>query len=212
MPTSGNAFARRVLLQIFPIPAKSFPILADFYLSHVAPLYGPVVSLDEIGARYRVHGNNTYELADHIVDLKHVRQTIIYAANTEAQIERYARQLGLRSRGTPTTAGSSVSCIAHRLISLKLEPALHPIPEDRVAKLLQRGVTAALRRFDVTWPVRLVFIAWFLALALAPRTMAHWLAARFLFPEKRRGVTQVLRRFHRRTETAHILQLTDDQP
>lgn len=44
MATSGNAFPARVLRQIFPIPENAYRILADFYLSHLTPLFGPVVA------------------------------------------------------------------------------------------------------------------------------------------------------------------------
>ena len=193
MPTSGNAFAAQVLRQIFPIPAASFGILADFYLSHVASLFGPVVFLSEIGAGYRVHGRNNYESTDHALNLDHVRRTIVYASQTEIQIERYARQLGLAGNGKRTTRGSSVSSVANRLISLKLDPAHHPVPEDQVWSLFKLGSAAALNRFDVKWPMRLMFVLWFLLMAAAPRSLARWLAERFLYPEKRTDLNHVLR-------------------
>ncbi len=212
MPTSGNAFARRVLRQIFPIPEASFPILADFYLSHLTPLFGPVVFLDEIGADYRIHGRNTYELADQIVDLAHVRRTIIFASHTEVQIDKYVRQLEFRIDGKTPATGLSVSSAANRLISLKLDPALHPIQEDTEWRLLRLGVTAALRRFDVKWPMRLMFVVWFLLMAAAPHFMARWLAERFLYPEKRTSFNRVLRIFHARTDGANTLRPIDYAP
>ena len=212
MPTSGNAFSGRVLRQIFPIPAASFRILADFYLSHVTPLFGPVVFLEEVGACYRVHGHNSYESAAHVLNLDQVRRTIIYAAHTEIQIKRYARQLGFGIDGKQATRGRSVSIVANRLISLKLDPAPHPIQGDNVWGLFRLGVTAALGRFDVTWPMRLMFVLWFLAMAMAPRSLARWLAERFLYPENRMGLNQVLRMFQAKTNEANILQLTDDKP
>jgi hypothetical protein len=196
MSTSGNAFARRVLCQIFPIPAASFRILADFYLAHVTPLFGPVVFLNEIGAYYRVHGHNSYQSAEHIINLNQVRQTITYAANTEIQIERYARQLGIGTGGKKAARGLSVSSVANRLISLRLDPMHHPIQGDHVWELFRLGVTAALGRFDVKWPMRLMFVLWFLMMAVAPRSLARRLAERFLYPEKRIGLNQVLRTLH----------------
>ena len=87
LPTSGNAFSAEALRRIFPIPEDYGPVGADWYLVHVASLLGPVVSVNEVGAYYRVHGHNSYELADPSVDLDHVRQTIVYSSSTEAQIE-----------------------------------------------------------------------------------------------------------------------------
>ncbi len=196
MPTSGNAFSGRVLRQIFPIPAASFRILADFYLSQVTPLFGPVVFLKEVGGCYRVHGHNSYELAGQGINLNHVRQTITYASNTDVYIAKYARQLGFGIDKKGTARGLSVSIVANRLISLKLDPASHPIQGDNAWRLLRLGVAAALGRFDIKWPMQLMFVLWFLAMVMAPRSMARWLADRFLYPEKRTGLNQVLRRFH----------------
>ncbi len=196
LPTSGNAFSAPVLRRIFPVPTDYGPVGADWYLAHVAALLGPVVSLDEVCAYYRVHGRNSYELADHSLNLEHVRRTILYASQTEIQIGRYARQLGWGAEGRETTPGLSVSSVANRMISLKLEPAAHPIQGDRVWKLFRLGATAAFGRFDVRWPMRLMFALWFLALAVAPDPLTRGLAERFLYPEKRTGLNQVLRRFH----------------
>jgi len=212
MPTSGNAFSGRVLHQIFPIPAASFRILADFYLSHVTPLFGPVVFLEEVGGCYRIHGHNNYESADRVINLDQVRRTIIYASHTETQIERYARQLGFGTSGKKAARGVSVSIVANRLISLKLDPVTHPIQGDNAWRLFRLGVTAALGRFDVKWPMRLMFVLWFLTMVMAPRSMAPWLAERFLYPEKRKRLNQVLRLFHGRINEANTLQLIDDEP
>ncbi len=196
LPTSGNAFSAPVLRRIFPVPTEYGPVGADWYLAHVAALLGPVVSLDEVCAYYRVHGRNSFELADHSLNLEHVRRTIVYASQTEIQIGRYARQLDLGAGARETTQRLSVSSVANRMISLKLEPAAHPIQGDHVWKLFGRGVTAAFGRFDVRWPLRLMFASWFLAMAIAPHPLARGLAERFLYPEKRTGLNHVLRRFH----------------
>ena len=46
MPTSGNAFAAAVLRQIMPVPREYGRVGADWYVSQVTPLFGPVVFLD----------------------------------------------------------------------------------------------------------------------------------------------------------------------
>ena len=60
--------------------------------------------------------------------------------------------------------------------------------------------------------MRLMFVVWFLAMVMAPRLMAYWLAERFLYPEKRLGFNQVLRWLHARADGANTLQLTDYEP
>jgi glycosyltransferase involved in cell wall biosynthesis len=64
-PTSGNAFVRRFLAEVFPLP--EFEKLtgfasasADAYMSLMAPLYGRVAKLDAPRGSYRQHGGNDY--------------------------------------------------------------------------------------------------------------------------------------------------------
>ncbi|HEX6608445.1 MAG TPA: glycosyltransferase family 2 protein [Chloroflexia bacterium] len=198
MATSGNAFATPALRRILPIPEANFVILADFYLVHLTSLLGPVKSLDEIGACYRVHGANQYEPATVGLDLAHLRRTIIYAAPTHTAIKALADELHLAGR--PRRAGelAAVSLLAARLISLKLDPAQHPFPRDRVGRIVWRGIRASARRRDVHLPLKAVFILWFLVTGPAPRPLARLLGAKFMYPETRPGWHRILAGLHRR--------------
>ena len=53
-PTSGNAFPRAVLAQMLPMPTAPYRICADYFLSNVAPLFGPVYSIEAVGGGYRI--------------------------------------------------------------------------------------------------------------------------------------------------------------
>jgi hypothetical protein len=68
--------------------------------------------------------------------------------------------------------------------------------EDTAWGLAILGTRAALRRFDVRWPLKLLFIAWFLAMAMAPRPLAQRLAGVWYFPGRRGPVNRMLRAFH----------------
>ncbi len=61
LPMSANAYRRDALSRILPIPEAEYRRCADWYLNHLTPLLGHVVSLDDVGAQYRVHGENGYE-------------------------------------------------------------------------------------------------------------------------------------------------------
>ena len=190
LPWTGNsAFSTVALRRILPIPEREFATSADWYLKHLVPLLGDVVSLQDVCVCYRVHGSNSYEPAHATLDMHHVRQNVRYAAATRRHLRRMAAELGLTLPPGPIL---SVSDLANRLTSRKLEPDAHPLPGDRVGRLALGGAIAAVRRFDVRWPMKLMFIGWFAAMALAPRRAAAALAVVFFFPERRRRINRLL--------------------
>jgi glycosyltransferase involved in cell wall biosynthesis len=189
MATSGNAFASASLRRILPVPEAEFWILADWYVVHLSSLLGRVVSLEEVGAYRRVHSRNLHELAEPVLDLGHLHETIACAASTRRYLQDLARSLGIGDERTTVTAFSDV---ANRLISFRLAPESHPIPSDERYALIVGGVRASLRRFDVSPLMRLLFILWLFAEALAPRAVASRLAEAFLFPERRAWLNPVL--------------------
>jgi glycosyltransferase involved in cell wall biosynthesis len=195
LPTSGNAFRTDALRRLLPIPEPPFARAADWYVVHLVPLLGPVVSLDAVGARYRVHGRNSYEPQAAELDLRHVRQTIAYAAATTRELYRVSADLGLTR---PHEEILSVSDLFNRLVSVKLERSLHPVAGDTTPRLLVKGTRASLRRFDVSWPMKILYIASFWILAAAPRRLARPTATVFLFPQRRERVNRLLRRVNRR--------------
>lgn len=195
LPTSGNAFSVTTLRQILPMPESEYRILADFYLSHLTPLFGPVVGLPEIGAYYRVHGTNNYEVER--IELTQVRRTIIHWRQTHKYISHFAYVLGLRDPTTPSTI-LSVAYVANRLVSLKLDPLQHPIPKESIWKIVREGITAARRRFDIAAPLRALFVAWFIVMAVVPIPLARRLAEYFFLPERRHSFNRLLRFWNQR--------------
>jgi glycosyltransferase involved in cell wall biosynthesis len=193
LSTSGNAFRADALRRILPIPEREFALCADLYLVHLTPLLGRVVSLEEVGAYYRVHGDNRHASQEPRLDLDHVRQTVAYSAATIRALERLTDELGLER---PYAQILSVADLANRLVSLKLEPELHPIQRENVWRLALEGMRAATRRFDVSSVMKLLYIGWFGIMAGAPRPLARRGAERFLFPERRERLNPLLGRFH----------------
>jgi hypothetical protein len=182
LATSGNAFPRPVLERILPMPEAPYRVNADWYLQHLTPLLGPVRSLDEPLSRRRFHGDNAYGSDAAELDLGQLRTTIVTAAATRAEIERLAAELGLQRPPGPLLA---VSDQANRLISLRLDPARHPVAGDTRRGLVRGGLRAAGRRSDAAPALRAAFRAWFLAMAVAPRAAAVHLGTWFAFPERR---------------------------
>jgi glycosyltransferase involved in cell wall biosynthesis len=194
MGMSGNAFSTAALRRLMPIPEAPFRRCADWYLVHLTPLLGRVVSLEGVGAGYRVHGRNSYAPQDAVLDLHHLRDSIAFAAATKDSLERLADELALERPRGPIL---SVADISNRLVSVKLAPDLHPLAEDRVVPLALTGLRAARRRFDVSLPMKLLFAGWFVVMAIAPRVIARRVAQGFLFPERRELLNRLLRHLHR---------------
>ena len=59
-PTTGNAWARRFLERILPMPEAEYRISADSYLMELAPLFGKVKRILKPQGFYRLHEGNNY--------------------------------------------------------------------------------------------------------------------------------------------------------
>jgi len=194
LPTSGNAFATEALRQIMPIPEKSYGrVGADWYLSHLTSLLGPVFFLDRIEACYRVHRSNHFELSNPTLDVDHIRQTILYCRTTNQYLQQYADRFGLTYRPGEIL---SVSYIANRMASLRLEVEHHPLFGDTRWRLVKLGTVAAMRRFDVSMGLKFAFILWFIAMALVPKSLARLFARQFFFPEEHKRLNLLLGKLH----------------
>jgi len=88
MPTSGNAFPRRVLERLLPMPEGGFEIAADLYLVLGAALLGRTGQLPEVLGQYRVHGRNAYFHAQagapYLKDKRRSQRTKAWTALLEA--------------------------------------------------------------------------------------------------------------------------------
>jgi hypothetical protein len=198
LPTSGNAFAAPMLKRIFPIPESEYRICADYYLSNLSALFGVVKALDETGGYYRVHGGNSHERAE--LNLPQVRQLILRTQQTHLHIEHHARQLGIQAAASSHIASRSLTYLANRLLSLRLDATHHPLTHERVFDLVGRGLLAAWQRSDLSVAIRLLHTVWFLMAAVAPRAGIRWLATQYFYPQARgkwfNGLLASRRRVH----------------
>jgi glycosyltransferase involved in cell wall biosynthesis len=195
LPGGGTGFRTEAVRRILPIPAADYPRSgADWYLVHLTALLGEAALLDEVCAEYRVHGDNAYELDRDEIDLDRLREAVGFAGATTRSLEALAAELGLEH------PRPILSCadLANRLVSLKLDPARHPVASDRPLGLLRDAFHATRRRFDVSSPMKAMLVAWFALEALAPRRLARPLAELFLFPGRRSGANRLLGRLQRR--------------
>jgi len=197
MSTSANAFSRRVLGEILPVPEKGYPVCgADWYLAHVSPFFGPVVFLDAIGASYRVHGSNHF--SSERLDLQQIHESIVFMRTTLGCIEQTARRVGLMDPVAGPRQILSFTYVAQRMILHKLASPQHPSEVEQRGSLLRLGVTALARRDDISVSLKVAMCLWLVCLAAAPYPLAWTLAEQFMLPERRPAwVTSALRAAHR---------------
>ena len=188
-PTSGNAFAAWALRRVMPLPVTSDRWGADSWLHPTIPLLGTVVALDTIGGAYRAHGTN--HAFSHRLDVAWSRRWISRAMLVHARLHELALELGYGGRREPR----SVTLLAHRMVSLRLGGAGHPVQGDTRWRVLTEGLRAARGRTDVSRPLRAIYACWFLVAAAAPRPWVPTLAQAFFMPATR---PPCLRRLMRR--------------
>lgn len=186
-PTSGNAYAREFLAQVMPVP----PVLAgaDGPLNTLAPLYGEVVTLNQVLASYRVHGAN--DGAQGALAADKFSRFIRHDQHRAQLLREHAARRGFKLDGDPLDR--AVLHLQYRLASLRLLPERHPVPGERVAGLAGRGIAAAWQAQE-RLPARLFVMIWFLAVAGLPRRLAKRLIALRFVPASRPALLGALLR------------------
>ena len=186
--TTGNAFRRSVLEEILPIPEEDFRNTNDGYLNLVAPFLGPVVSIDRELGCYRLHGSNLWAYSGG-VNLPGVRQRIRYDLTRQRYLESTAGRYGGQSN-VDLPLRDPVH-VLQRLVSLRVDPAGHPVTGDTVPALLRRGSGSLLTRTtDVDVVQRVVMVAAFPLAAVLPRARLMELAESVLLSRPRGPVAR----------------------
>jgi hypothetical protein len=186
-PTSGNAWAAWALRELLPLPADGEPTGADSALHSLVPLLGPVAALEGVGGSYRLHGANAHLRDD--LDVTRSRVIIRRAQASHHRLDDFAQALG-----HPGARPRSVTLAAHRLLSLRLGGAGHPLPRDSRRRALGDGLRAAASRREAGTLRQIAFGTWLIALALAPKPLARRIArAGFQSPSAASPLTRLFR-------------------
>ena len=191
-PTSGNAFSSGALRRILPMPEEPFRVAMDYYLVRASTLCGPVVSLDEVGAWYRRHESNS-ELSEDL-DLDQVRAHLELIRRAHRHLRRFAETVEVRDFATDAEGVADLRFLALRMISLKLEPAKHPVRGDTLTGLTRQGIRVARQQTHQPARMRWLTSLWFVAMRMAPRSPARILGEAYDRPEKRRSLNRFLKR------------------
>jgi glycosyltransferase involved in cell wall biosynthesis len=165
--SSGNAFARRFVAKLAPIPQERIFKSPDGYLNKMAPLFGEVAVLDEILGAYRVHGGNVWAQSGESINREAFPRTVRFDAVLHSEFVTVAARLGHAVDGYGNQPVPP--WVENRLLSLRLCPDLHPIEGDTVAGVLRLGLRSAAVAPGVTAFGRLSWALWFIALAALPK-------------------------------------------
>jgi glycosyltransferase involved in cell wall biosynthesis len=179
---SGNAFAREVLERILPMPAAEWRISADGYLVTAAPFHGTVVAIEERLGAYRIHGANAW--APDTIEAANLPRRVKHDLAKYALVEALAAANAL-----PAPRRLELKDHAHlrnRIASLRLDPASHPVRDDRRWRLAWWGMVRTVFNSDLDARRRLIFAIWFAVVAFAPRPLAYR-AILLLYVPQRRG-------------------------
>ena len=193
--TSGNVFSRAVLEQILPMPEIEYRLCADAYLTHVAPFYGLVESIDEPLAAYRFHGGNGWMQPmlrrGSEDDGSRFRASLMGDLQKRDLVASVAHKLGYYA--PPDASLRNWEFLRVRLASLRLEPRKHPIPGERPVEVVCSGIDALWRYSVLNLRRRLVHSVWFGVVGLLPLPAAKvgiaWAFAPAVLPA---SVTRVL--------------------
>jgi hypothetical protein len=176
-PMSGNVYSSDFLRSVMPIPVADYgEIGADLYLNNLAPLYGAIVSLAEVGGTYRIHARNSHFTPE--LDIARTSRLIALTRTTHGHMQRHATMLGLQVPAAGI-GSDSLMLSAHKLVLRRLSGDRARPSRTEAMRVALNGVRVALRRSDRPRQIRAMFIAWFLAMALAPQGIATRLANQF---------------------------------
>lgn len=193
-PTSGNAFARWGLKEIFPIPEQEFPICPDGYLNVMSPFLGDVLFLEDFLACYRLHGANqtswVFDLGKVAKDFEYHDKFQKYLVHAAA-VNKFPIPKRLEMR--------NYIYLRARLASLRFAPKHHPLPGDRSLPLALHAVVSLWRWWqDLPWGKRVLWSIWFLFSAAVPVPIARRVMIWSYSPDERpravRAFLSLLRR------------------
>lgn len=179
-PTSGNALNRRAIEKLFPIP-DTYKLTADDYLSYQVPFYGKIAAIEQPLGAYRIHESNQWALST-ITAAKFQRFVRHDLQNFELVV-RKAQEFGYQY--PDDLEQRSIGRLWSRIISLRLDPQGHPVPEDRALNLIYAGIRSLWKYSDFNNQKRLIYSIWFVWVGLLPLPLATPAIAWLYSPQSR---------------------------
>ncbi len=167
-PGSGNVYSRDFLKKILPM-SESSRYCADTITIFSAPFYGNIIAIHQPLGIYRVHGGNGYTGTQ--TSSNEIQRFIENDFERIKLIAAESEKRGLEFKRN--CLNSDMHHIKLRLALLRLDPQIDPFGHVGVARLALRGIRAAVKRGRASTWRKLLFIAWFAVLAMAPTRMVR---------------------------------------
>lgn len=172
-PTSGNAFARRALLKLLPMPEADWSIAADTYLYVLIPFLGEVSTLNEVLALYRLHSCNRWSARR--LSLEGFKAQVLVGLRLQTKFRELAKHAGFCVPNDGLLL--NLLHVEARILLLRLDRTASPFPGDRIWWLIIRGFMASKIDPWLSRRARLVYPLWLLAAGTVPRQLVLPLAS-----------------------------------
>jgi GT2 family glycosyltransferase len=163
--TSGLAFERRALRSVLPMDPEAFRQGGDGYLVTVAPLYGPVVTIEEILGAYRQHGVNHSQSA---IGAR-ASWRVWHDARRHEALRAHAGRLGLACAGELWR--NDPIHLEERAAALLLHDGAERPRRKR--RDLARCAIRAMGAVPVSSKRRAMLVAWWLVVGFGPEPVAR---------------------------------------
>jgi glycosyltransferase involved in cell wall biosynthesis len=167
--SSGNGFARSLLIALLPIDKNEIYQSPDGFLSKMAPLFGNVRSIQDVLGAYRVHGKNAWAQSDTAFRIDPIVRWLNFddALQTRFVATAASRCIRVCARGNERTTQH----LEHRLLAKRFSAEKTPYTSDRLPRLCINSIYAAMRAPNIGFNGRIIWVVWFLYLSLAPKRM-----------------------------------------
>jgi glycosyltransferase involved in cell wall biosynthesis len=182
-PMSGNAFSRKVLEHLMPMPEHWR--FADAYLLHAAPFWGRVKSLEQTLGFYRIHGRNQSAQSRGAASntLTRLKMYIVTELSIRSTIESVAGSQG-RTVGRYAVVGN-YSFLKAELALRKLGGSVDGFPPRQATTIAWDLLRAVSRAHSLSFTERLALTCWALLSSLTPKPFNTWILSLGLAPSRR---------------------------
>jgi glycosyltransferase involved in cell wall biosynthesis len=169
--SSGNAFSRDLLDALVPIDSATIYRSPDGYINKMAPLFGPVRSIDAVLGAYRVHGANAWAQDAGTFRIEPVLRWLRFERVLHGKFQEEAAR-----RGIPVRTSDDIwtlQQLEYQLLARRFAPAPRPGRDHSVPRLFWIGVCTAADAPNTTLAGRAIWMMWLFVMAYMPGSVVR---------------------------------------